>query len=371
MTEEQFIHHLALTMLPQIGDVHIGNLLSHIPDPVDVFKADDKTLESIPGIGTIRARSIRQFKGFGEAEKEIRFAKENKILVLVKGDKGYPERLNHCADAPHVLFYKGSAQLNQEKVVSVIGTRSPTAYGSERVGDLIGALAAVGVLVVSGLAYGIDTQVHKACLKKGMETVGVLGHGLDRIYPFSNRALAAQMTTQGGLLTEFTSGTRPCSQHFPMRNRIVAGMADAVIVVESGEKGGSLITAALANSYNKDVLAYPGRAIDAMSLGCNRLIRQNQAAMVCSGMQVLEYMNWAPSLSVTQAAAPRQLPELSADEKKVMDVLHAAGTLHVDVLMRHTQFSASQLSAVLILLEMNGCVASLPGRMYAAAGTGA
>lgn len=364
------MHHLALTMLPHIGDIQIGILLQHLPDPVAIFRSSTKTLESIPGIGTVRARSIKGFADFKAAERELRFAHDNGIQVLVKGEAGYPCRLSQCIDAPHVLFYKGTADIDQERILSVIGTRSPTHYGRGCVEELMEALTNLDVLVVSGLAYGIDTLAHKACVQRGMETIGVLGHGHDRIYPVSNRALAEEMVVHGGLLTEFRMGTRPERQHFPLRNRIVAGMADAVVVIESGEKGGSLITAGLANSYNKEVLAYPGRAIDPMSMGCNRLIRQQQAAMVCNGAQVLEYMNWTPKQVSNKIIQKKRWPQLTDDEQRILALLREQGRLHVDQLSSHAQLSPAVLSGVLIMLEMEGYIRGLPGKVYAPVGQG-
>lgn len=184
--------------------------------------------------------------------------------------------------------------MNKKKVVSIIGTRAPTEYGKDRVVELVGVLAAHNVLVVSGLAYGIDTMAHREAVKQGIDTIGVLGHGLQTIYPFTNKSLASEMVGCGGLLTEFVHGTAPDKQNFPRRNRIVAGMADAVVVLESGEKGGSLITAGIANSYNIDVLAYPGRASDPLSKGCNNLIRTHRAGLITSGEELVEFMNWVP-----------------------------------------------------------------------------
>lgn len=364
---EALLYHLALTMVPQLGDIQISMLLSHFEDAAAVFKADKKELEAVPGIGSVRAASILHFNQFSRAAAEIQYAQHNKIHVLVRGTTGYPQRLNHCIDAPHVLFYRGNASLDATRILSIVGTRSPTAYGRERVKELLAVLAAHDVLVISGLAYGIDTLAHREALRNGLQTVGVLAHGLDRIYPSSNVAMAREMIKQGGLLTECWQGTKPLPQHFPKRNRIVAGMSDAVVVVESGEKGGSLITASLADGYHKDVMAYPGRSVDPFSMGCNHLIRKHRAAMVTCGQDLVDCLNWDP---VALAPDNRQKPLVNRDmqlndgEHQLLGFFADQQAMHIDALIQASGMSAAAAAVHLFSLECKGLLAQQPGKFY-------
>jgi DNA processing protein len=365
MNEEVF-YHLALTQVPQIGDIQIGLLLKYFEKPSCIFKANRKSLESIAGIGVIRAEAIKKFSGFKRVEEELQFIAKNKIEVLIKHTADYPSRLEYCIDSPQVLFFKGSQSLNQLRIVAVVGTRAPTDYGKERVAALIETLAQVDVLVVSGLAYGIDTLVHRDCVKHKVGTVGVLGHGLDQIYPSSNRTLASEMIHHGGLLTEFMHGTKPDRQNFPKRNRIVAGMVDAVVVIESGEKGGSLITAEIANSYNKDVFAYPGRTTDLGSMGCNQLIRTHRADLITSGAEFVEFMGWNPVAKKKKAIQAELFLLLEGTEKHLYDLILEREPIGIDELIVQTMLKPSEVSALLFSLEMRGLVSPRPGKLYAA-----
>jgi DNA processing protein len=365
MNEEVF-WHLALTQVPQIGDVHIGVLLSYFGGPSEVFKSNRKTLESLPGIGVARATAIKNFNGFNCIEQEIAFLSKNEISVLIKHKDGYPRRLENCIDAPHVLFYKGTQLLNVQKVVAVVGTRAPTDYGKERVAAFISSLLSLDVLVVSGLAYGIDTLVHRDCVKHGISTIGVLGHGLSQVYPSSNRILAGEMIQRGGLLTEFMHKTKPDRQNFPKRNRIVAGMVDAVVVIESGEKGGSLITAEIANSYNKDVFAYPGRTTDLGSMGCNHLIRTHRANLITSGMEFIEFMDWNSAIKRKKSIQAELFLALEGKEKELYDLVLQREPVGIDDLIIESGQKPSEVSSILFSLEMRGLVSPRPGKLYAA-----
>lgn len=364
MNEFQRLYHVALTMIPHVGDTHIALLLDHFKDAEQIFRASRKELESVSGIGSVRARAISGFADFAKAEAQISYAEKNNVQILVRGHLGYPEKLDHCVDAPHILYYRGSANMNRKKVVSVIGTRSPTAYGKERVAELISVLSRHHVLVVSGMAYGIDTYAHQECVKGGIETIGVLGHGLQTIYPFTNKSLAAEITSCGGLLTEFVLGTAPDKQNFPRRNRIVAGMADVVVVIESGEKGGSLITAGIANSYNVDVLAYPGRTSDLQSMGCNMLIRTNRAALITCGEDLVEFMNWSTGKPSVKSVQASMFHDLSTEEKNILDLVSARSPVSVDELISLSGLKTALVSAVLFSLEMYGLVSPIPGKLY-------
>ena len=364
MHEEEIRDHLSLVRIPQIGDVHIPQLIRIAGSAGALFRMRRKELESIAGIGAARASAILGFRDHARSEQEMRYAKQQGINIIIRGTPEYPERLNHCHDAPHVLFFKGSLPLDQTRVLSVVGTRSPTTYGKERTQELMAALTAENVLVVSGLAYGVDTIAHREAVTLGMATVGVLAHGLDKIYPQVNRPLAMSMLNNGGLLTECWKGTQPDRQNFPRRNRIVAGLADAVVVVESGEKGGSLITADIANSYNRDVFVFPGRASDLQSRGCNELIRTHQAQLISCGRDLLEAMNWQSVPQEKQIKQVSLFPELSDAEQEIFQLFRDGEAKSVDVLQRLSGSSPASLSAILLSLELKGLLQILPGNRY-------
>lgn len=358
------LYQIALTLVPNIGNVHAKSLVNIYGDAQSVFKAKKKDLENIEGIGTVRATSIKAFDNFQSSEEEIAFIEKYKITPLFITDSNYPQRLLNCYDSPVLLFYRGNTDLNSSRIISIVGTRNNSDYGKAVCEKIIEDLAEENVLIISGLAFGIDTIAHKAALKNNLPTLGVLAHGLDRIYPSQNKSLAKQMVEHGGLLTEFLAHTNPDKQNFPKRNRIVAGMCDAVIVIETGKKGGSLITAELGNNYNKDVFAIPGRIGDSKSEGCNYLIKNNKAALINSANDLLEMMNWKP---VEKKATKKQRElfiELSPDEKIIVDILNQQDSIHIDELYLKSGLSSSAVAAALLMLEMQGVVLSMPGKMY-------
>jgi DNA processing protein len=357
------LYQIALTLVPNIGDVHAKALVNIYGDAQSIFKAKRKDLENIEGIGSIRAGSIKAFDNFQGSEEEVAFIEKYKITPLFITDKKYPQRLLNCYDSPALLYYRGNADLNTSRIIAVVGTRNNSDYGKTVCEKLIEDLAAENILVLSGLAFGIDTIAHKTALKNNLATVGVLAHGLDRIYPSQNKSLAKQMTEQGGLLTEFISNTNPDKQNFPKRNRIVAGMSDAVIVIETGKKGGSLITAELGNNYNKDVFAIPGRIGDSKSEGCNYLIKNNKAALINGAADLVEMMGWTTSKPVVKKQRELFI-ELSPDEKTVMEVLQQQQAVHIDEMYFKTGLSSSAVAAALLMLEMQGIVACMPGKIY-------
>jgi DNA processing protein len=340
------------------------SLLSYCGSAEEVFNSKVSSLLNIPGIGAVTAKAIRNHKAFERAEKELQFIERYKIKTFFITDKSYPARLRNCVDAPLLLYFKGNTDLNASKVLSVVGTRNATEYGKEICRQLITDLIVHKPLIVSGLAYGIDSIVHKECLKSSLKTIGVLGHGLDRIYPAAHRTLAQKMLDCGGLITEFPSTTNPDRENFPKRNRIIAGMADATIVVEASIKGGALITAELANSYNRDVFAYPGRINEEFSAGCNFLIKTNRASLI-SRVADLEYLLGWSEVKATQGHAQLSLPlNLTADEQKIADLLHQNGSIGVDELAIQTQMAQSKLAVTILELEMQGIIVSLPGKVY-------
>ncbi len=358
------LFQIALTLVPHIGSVHARVLINTFGDAGSIFRARKKELEHIEGIGAVRARSIRQFSDFSSSEEELKFIERYRIEPLFITDKKYPRRLLNCYDSPVLLYYRGNADLNTTKVISVVGTRTNSSYGKTVCEKFIEGLKTENILIVSGLAFGIDTIAHKAALKNNLNTVAVLAHGLDRIYPDQNKSLAKQMSEQGGLITDYISNTNPDKQNFPRRNRIVAGMCDAVVVIESSKKGGSLITAELGNGYNKDVFAIPGRVFDNKSEGCNYLIKNNKAALITSSNDLLEYMNWHVKPGPVAKKQRELFIELSADEKNIVSILQQHEGLHIDELYFKSGLSSSTMAAALLSLEMQNVVVAMPGKIY-------
>jgi len=363
LPDDELLYFIALTMVPSVGDVHARELLMRFQSAKTIFHTRLHHLEKTPGIGKLRARRIKSFRDFNRAELELRFANKYHIHAITINDEAYPVRLKNCYDAPILLYFRGNGNLNVPRVINVIGTRSNSEYGKDIVRKFLEELMSYKVLVVSGLAYGIDALAHKTALKLGLETVGVLAHGLDRIYPPAHRALAMEIVEQGGLLTDFMSGDEPDKQNFPKRNRIVAGMTDATIVVETGIKGGSMITAELANGYNKDVFAFPGRVNDAKSEGCHHLIKTNKAALITSAKDLVDAMNWEERKSVSKIQT-RLFPELSADEKVIIKILTQKETVHIDEIHAQSNLKSSAVAAAILNLELQGLINGMPGKMY-------
>lgn len=359
------LYQLALTLTANIGCVAAKNLVEHFGTAEAIFTAKENHLSHLEGIGTVRAKSIKAFKDFARCEQELKFIEKYKIQPLFLTDVAYPKRLLQCYDSPTLLFYRGTADLNASKTISIIGTRGCTEYGKTFTEKLVKDLAAENISIISGMAYGIDTVAHKAAVKNNLPTVGVLAHGLDSLYPPENASLAKQMVKEnGGLLTEFMSNTRPDRHNFPTRNRIVAAMADATIVVETDIKGGSMITAELATNYNRDVFAVPGKTTDIKSKGCNHLIRQNKAALITNAQELLEMMNWLP-LPEKKRKVQRQLfIEMTTEEKIIFELLNIDGQMQVDELYIKSGLSSSSAAGALLSLELQNVVQSFPGKVF-------
>lgn len=361
------LHQLALTFTKGIGDQIIKTLISYCGSAEAVYQASHKKLLQIPGISEKTIEILGRGDGFKRAEEELRYMEKNNIKTLFYTDAAYPKRLKNCDDAPALLYYKGTADLNKTRVISIVGTRMATAYGKQLCHDLIEDVKEYDVLVVSGLAYGIDIAAHKECMQAGIPTVGVFGHGFDRIYPPQHKNYAEKMLQNGGWLSEYPSGTIPGKGNFPDRNRIIAGMADATIVVEASIKGGALITAEIANGYNRDVFAYPGRINDEFSEGCNFLIRNNKAALLTSGADLAYILGWEKTGNAKPSKAQLALPiDLPTGERIIFEAIQQnAGALGIDDLAVKTNLPLSQLAMNLLNLEMQGYVRSLPGKTYA------
>lgn len=361
----QLLHRVALTLVPNIGPVQARILVDHFGDATAVFKAKRSLLDKLEGIGEVRSASIKTFSNFKRAEEEINFIEKYKITPLFLTDAAYPRRLLHCYDPPTMLYYRGSAHLNASKIIAVIGTRSKTDYGKQLTEKLVADLAHQQVIVVSGLALGIDAVAHRAAIKNNIPTVAVIAHGLDKIYPAEHTGLAKDILKEsGGLLTEFMSNTKPDKHHFPSRNRVVAGICDATIVVETDVKGGSMITAELANGYNKDVFAFPGRTIDTKSAGCNYLIKNNKAILLTGAQDIIDTLGWSEKQRPPASRQKELFIQLSPEEQLMFDLLKEKASTHIDELRSRSMLSSSAVAAALLNLELQNLAASLPGKLY-------
>lgn len=358
------LHKIALTLIKGIGDITIKSLIGYCGSAEEVFETKKGLLERIPGIGSKTAALILAKNTFDRAEVEMQFIEKYKIQPLFFTDKLYPKRLNNCYDSPAMLYFKGMADLNNQKVIAVVGTRNATSVGKVFCDKLIAGLQQHSLLVASGLAYGIDIAAHKAALNYKVPTVGVLGHGLDRIYPALHRSYAEKMLEEGGLLTEFPSQTNPDRSNFPKRNRIIAGMADAVIVVEAAKKGGALITAEIANSYNRDVFAVPGRLDDEFSEGCNFLLKTNRANLLTKVEDIEYLMGWLDQKLGRKRVQPTLFLDLNPEEQKIIDLIINLGAIAFDDLQMQLNVSQSKLALTLLNLEMQSIIVSLPGKVY-------
>jgi len=360
------LHQIALTFLKNIGPVASKGLLERFGDAERIFKAPKSKWLKVPGIGEWTLEGVDLSAALSRAEQELNFVETNNITTLFYTDIEYPRRLKNCVDSPVLLYAKGNMDLNTRRVVSIVGTRRATEYGKELCRQLIEELQQYDVLVVSGLAAGIDTATHKESMKRGLQTVGVLGHGLEMMYPAGNRALAEKMQENGGILTEYPSGTIADSKNFPQRNRIVAGMSDATIVIEASIKGGALITAEIANSYNRDVFAFPGRINDEYSEGCNFLIRNNKAALLTCAADLAYILGWEDDEIVRPKKEQLTLPmDLSDDERLIFSIINQhKSPLAIDDLTIKTNMPVSQLAMNLLNMEMQGYIRSLPGKTY-------
>lgn len=362
--DEDILYKIAISFIPGIGPKTACALLMHFENPKAVINASVKQLMEVSGMGEVKAKAVKDPGILTLAEKELTFIKDNGIKIHFLTDENYPQRLRGCSDAPVLLYSRGNANLDAEKVVAVIGTRKNTEYGQRLTEEFIEGLSnEPSVLVTSGLAYGIDGIAHKKCVRSGVATVGVLAHGMDILYPSTHRSLANDMLQNGGLLTEFPSGTKLERTNFPVRNRIVAGMSDVTVVIESDIKGGAVITALLASSYNREVVAFPGRVFDTRSAGCNDLIQRNIAGMITSADDLLQLMNWKKTKAAKDK--PKQLSlSLQPDEQKVVDMLEAKDSIHSDELLLGSGLNNSSLAATLLQLEMQGIIKALPGKLY-------
>ncbi len=356
---------LALHFIDGIGSYLIKQLISYCGSAEQVFKTPKGKLLKIPGIGAKTAESVRTASPHHLAEKEFRKAEKEEVEILFFTDKQFPSRLKTIEDAPSLLYLKGNINLQQVKTVGIVGTRQATLYGREMVEKIIEKLIPHQPIIISGLAYGIDIHAHKQALKNNLSTIGIMGSGMDIIYPAAHKETANKMQDSGGLITENHFGTKPDAHNFPARNRIIAGLSDALIVIEAAEKGGALITAEIANSYNKDVFAVPGNIGQTYSEGCNKLIRTNKANLLTS-VKDLEYiMNWTAEQNNNKPLTLFDTADFEPNEKKIVELLRdKKGPLTIDELSWKSKIQPSELASILLGLEFKNIIQSLPGKMY-------
>lgn len=363
MLTEELKYAIKLSLIPGIGHVAAKKLIAYCGGVQAIFKDKKSTLLKIPNIGEKTVNQIFSSDYTQSVEEELAFIASNNIQVHFYLEGSYPKRLTHCEDAPILLYSKGNMDLNAEKTIAIVGTRNATLKGRKNCEQLIEELAAFQPTIVSGLAYGIDINAHKAALKSQLQTIAVLASGLDMIYPKAHYNIAQQMQEKGGLISDYKSRTKILPTNFVERNRIVAGMVDAVVVIESSEKGGSLITAEMANGYNRDVFALPGRIGDAQSVGCNRLIKNHKAALVESAADVAYLLGWEKE-QPKKRLQTSLFHELSERERLLVELLKQRESKTIDELSLDSKMPMSMATAELLNLELKGIIISLPGKKY-------
>lgn len=365
MTDQDLFHLLALQQVEGVGDIMAKKLINHCGNASEVFKAKTSQLAAIDGIGSVLLQKLKDKTIFEKAEQEIQFILSNKIDVAFFLDENYPERLKHCIDGPVLLFTSGNVNLKNKKTISIVGTRQITSYGMEFCRKLIEDLAPLDPVIVSGFAYGVDIFAHQLAIEHDLQTIGVVAHGLNQIYPKTHKKYVAKVEENGGFMTEFWSSSNPEKENFVRRNRIVAGMSEATIVIESAERGGSLITANIANDYNRDVFAVPGRTTDKYSQGCNNLIKTQKANLLTSAADLIYILNW----DIESKAKPVQkqlFVTLEPDEQKVYDYLLKNGKELMDIIALRCDFPIYKISGMLLNMELKGVIRPLPGKLFEA-----
>jgi len=364
MTTDELIAVLRLQNIPNIGDVSAKKLIAHCGSPAAIFNDKSQNLLKIDGIGSFTIKGLHDAEHFEAAEKELVYIQDNDITYTYFSDKDYPKYLKHCIDGPLMLFKKGNIHLEERKIISIVGTRNITSYGTAFCENLIETLAPLDPIIVSGFAYGVDICAQKLAIKQGLQTIGCLAHGLNQIYPRMHSKYVPDVEKNGGFVTEFWSSTNPDRENFLKRNRIIAGMSEATIVVESAEKGGSLVTADIANSYNREVLAVPGRAQDKYSTGCNNLIKRQKAHMITSAADIVYLLNWDLEQKETKPFQKQLFIELDEEEKAIYSYLQKEGKQLLDSIALDCKLPIFKVSSTLLNMEMKGVIRPLPGKLF-------
>jgi len=365
MSEENLYHLMALLRIEGVGDIMAKKLISHFGSAEAVLNAKPAQLATIDGVGSVLLNNLKDKTVYEKARQELNFIQNNDVEVVYFKDDKYPDRLKHCIDGPVLLFTSGNINLSNRKIISIVGTRQITSYGTEFCRKLIEDLAPLDPIIVSGFAYGVDIVAHQLAMEHNLQTIGVVAHGLNQIYPKPHKKYVAKMEQNGGFMTEFWSTSNPDKENFVRRNRIVAGMTEATIVIESADRGGSLITANMANDYNRDVFAVPGRTTDKYSQGCNNLIKTQKANVLTSAADLIYILNWDIKKE-TKAIQKQLFVTLDDDEQKVYDYLLKTGKELMDIIALHCDFPIYRISGLLLNMELKGVIRPLPGKMFEA-----
>ena len=366
MDSTELFNLLALLKVEGVGDIVAKKLINHCGSVENVFSSKSRLLKSIDGIGDILIKKLNDKTIFEKAEQELRFIEKEKPTILYYQNEDYPDKLKHCIDGPILLFASGNFDFKNRKIISIVGTREVTSHGIDFCKKLVEDLALFNPIIVSGFAYGVDIVAHQAAMENKLQTVGVLAHGLNQIYPKPHKKYVAKMEENGGFLTEFWSTSNPDKENFVKRNRIVAGMSEATVVIESAEKGGSLITAIMANEYNRDVFAVPGRTSDKFSQGCNNLIKTQRANLMTSAADLVYILNWELENKATKPVQKQLFVTLDNEEQKVYNYLQQNGKQLLDIIALECDFPIFRISSLLLTMELKGVIRPLPGKLFEA-----
>lgn len=364
MKEEKLLAILRLQKCKSIGDILAKKLIVHVGDVEQIFREKETTLHKINGIGSHTLKYLLDEKNKKFAEQELNYIKKNSIQYSYFLEDEYPINLQNCIDGPILLFKDGNINLKNNKIISIVGTRNMSSYGRDFCTKIIKDLAEYNPLIVSGFAYGVDICAHKEAIKNNLQTIAVLAHGFEQIYPKIHKKYINQVNKNGGFLTEFWSEEQPLRENFLKRNRIVAGISKATIIVESAEKGGSLVTADIANSYDRDVFAVPGRTTDIYSKGCNNLIKYNKATLLTSAEDIVKMLNWDIKERPKKSIQKQLFVELNEKEQKIYNLLSEKGAQLLDVISLECAIPMYQLAAILLQMELKGVTKPLPGKMF-------
>lgn len=371
MKEEEILALLRLQKTKSVGDILAKKLIATIGNAEDVFKEKKNILQKVNGIGSYAIQNLLDDTNQELAEKELEYINKNKIRFSYFLEDDYPKNLQHCIDAPILFFKDGNIDFSNDRIISIVGTRTMTNYGRDFCEKLMDELAPYNPIIVSGFAYGVDICAHKNAMKQNLQTIGVLAHGFEQIYPKSHKKYIHEMNENGGFITEFFHNENPLRENFLKRNRIVAGISKATIIIESASKGGSLVTADIANSYDRDVFAVPGKVTDLMSKGCNQLIQQHKAHLLESAKDIIQMLNWDIWTSSTQdvsrvstSVQKKLFVELNEDEQKIYDYLQKNGSQVLDLIALEIHIPVYQLATILLQMELKNVIKPLPGKMF-------
>jgi len=364
MKEKELLYLLALQKAKGIGAINAKKLIAHIGSAEAVFTSSKQNLEKIDGIGSYTIRDLKNAENLKNAEKEHEYIISNNIKYTSFLDKDYPEKLKHCIDGPLLLFQDGNIHFEKQPIVSIVGTRQMTSYGRSFIEKLLAGIKEYNPIIVSGFAYGVDITAHKEAIKNKLQTIAILANGIDKMYPKVHKKYVAQVLENGGFYTEHWHDEEPLREYFLQRNRIIAGISDATIIIESASKGGSLVTAGIANSYDRDVFAVPGRNTDIYSQGCNNLIRTNRAALLNSAEDLVYLLNWDQKEKTNKTIQRQLFVNLEGDEKIIYDYLLKNGKTLLDAISLECKIPIYKISGVLVNLELQGIVRPLPGKLF-------